>query len=53
MTFKNDSSQAERKQFVKDTFHSRTHDESGGRWQRQDALTLFLIKIKFLKIAAL
>ena len=35
MTFKNDSSQAERKAFVKDTFHSRTHDESGGRWQKQ------------------
>jgi hypothetical protein len=35
MTFKNDASQAERKAFVKDTFHSRTHDESGGRWQKQ------------------
>ena len=35
MSFNNNSSQKEREQFVKDTFHSRTHDESGGRWQKQ------------------
>jgi hypothetical protein len=35
MTFKNDSSQAERKAFVKDSYHTRYQDEAGGRWQKQ------------------
>jgi hypothetical protein len=35
MTFKNDSSQAERKAFVKDSYHNRYQDEAGGRWQKQ------------------
>ena len=33
--FNNNSSQAERKQFVKDSYHNRYQDEAGGRWQKQ------------------
>ena len=40
MTFNNNSSQAERKQFVKDTFHSRTRDEAGGRFAQVNKSTV-------------
>ena len=40
MTFNNNSSQAERKQFVKGTFHSRTRDEAGGRFAQVNKSTV-------------
>ena len=34
MTFNNNSSQAEKKQVLKDTYHNRYQDEAGGRFQK-------------------
>ena len=33
--FNNNSTKAEREQFVKDSYHNRYQDEAGGRWQKQ------------------
>jgi hypothetical protein len=37
--FNNNSSQAERKQFVKDSYHNRYQDEAGGRWAKPAQVT--------------
>jgi hypothetical protein len=33
--FNNNSTKAEREQFVRDSYHTRYQDEVGGRWQKQ------------------
>jgi hypothetical protein len=38
--FNNNSTKAEREQFVKDTFHTRTRDEAGGRFAQVNKSTV-------------